>query len=74
MTLALIAIGNTYNQKKDYKIAIGYYQQAEVLAKKIGVDYQLSESFDALAQSFARISEFEQAYHYQKLLSEIKEF
>ena len=73
MTLALISLGNTYNKEGDYKTAIENYKKAEVLARDIGVNYQLEATFKALALSYATISDFEQAYLYQKLFSEIKD-
>lgn len=73
MTLALIALGDVYNKEGSYKTAINYYKQAEELAQNIGVDYQLERTFKALALSYATISDFEQAYIYQKLFSEIKD-
>lgn len=73
MTLSLIALGNTKVDEGDYRAAINYFKQAEVLAKEIGVNYQLETTFESLAQSYAAISEFEQAFQYQKLFSEIKD-
>ena len=73
MTLALIALGNTYNKEGKYKTAISYYLQAEELAREIGVDYQLERTYKSLATSYATISDFELAYLYQKLFSEIKD-
>jgi len=73
MTLSLIALGNSKVDEEYYGTAINYFKQAELLAREIGVNYQLETTFESLAQSYATISEFEQAYHYQKLFSEIKD-
>lgn len=73
MTIVLIALGNTCKKQGNYKTAIAHYKEAEILARGIGVDYQLEEAYRSLATSFATIYNFEQAYHYQKLYSEIKD-
>ena len=72
-TLALIALGNTSYKEGNYKKAIEYYTQAEIIAREIKVNYQLEEIFRSLASTYATTSNFERAYNYQKLFSDYKD-
>lgn len=73
ITRALFALGGIEKEMRNYNTAISYYKQAEVHAKEVDLIYELSNTYEALALSYAEISNYAKAYHYEKLFLDIKD-
>lgn len=73
ITRALFALGGIEKEMRNYNTAISYYKQAEVHAKEIDLIYELSRTYEALSISYAAISNYKKAYHYEKLFLHIKD-
>lgn len=73
ITRALFALGGIEKEMRNYNTAISYYKQAEVYAKEVDLIYELSHTYEALALSYAEISNYAKAYHYEKLFLDIKD-
>ncbi|MBN2174853.1 MAG: tetratricopeptide repeat protein [Bacteroidales bacterium] len=73
LTQSLIGLGNTYNQFGLYTTAISTYSRALEIAKEINAGYQIKESYEGLSESYAKIKDFNKAYQYQFLLTQIKD-
>ncbi|MBA3680780.1 MAG: tetratricopeptide repeat protein [Bacteroidetes bacterium] len=66
-------IGVLYYDKKDYKRSIEYYLKALELRKEIGDINELGESYLTLSNSYKEIKNFENAYKFHVLYSNIND-
>ncbi|MCX6231990.1 MAG: tetratricopeptide repeat protein [Bacteroidetes bacterium] len=73
MTISLLGLASTYQQKGDLKIAESYYLQAKEIAYNLHAFSELKQVYEGLAKNFASLKEFANAYTYQQLLLDIKD-
>lgn len=73
MAQSLLSLANTYELQGDSKKAITTFNKAKDLSKKIDALYEVQSSYQGLASNFAKMSDFEEAYSYQRLYTEIKD-
>jgi len=70
---ALIALASVYKQN-NYKKALTAYKEAEVLAKAIEANDELRDIYDGMAQLYAAIGDYSNAFKYQSLYLAQKDF
>lgn len=73
MGQALLELAKTYQQKGDMNEAIDYYKRAEKIAAEIGANYELKEIFGGVASALADTRDYEEAYRYQVMESNMKD-
>ena len=73
MTASLLGLAETYDQKGDIVSSILTYKKAEKIAEEIGARNELRAAYDGLATSYATLSDYNNAYKYQTLLTDIKD-
>ena len=73
ITIALVNIANTQFESGDVKSALSNFQKAEKIAVETGSNYELKESYQGLAKTYARLTDYKRAYQYQDLLIGIKD-
>lgn len=73
MVISLLGLADMYMKQENYKDALASYKQAETIAKEINVGYELKNTYEGLALAYSRLSDFTNAYKYQKLLTGIKD-
>ena len=73
MAKSLLGMADTYKHKGDTKAALETYKKAEAIAKEIGANLELKKSYEGLAASFSTLKDFENAFKYQALLTDIKD-
>lgn len=74
MTQAYLYIGDAYYKKGDYKSSIEAYDKAREFALKISnKNIDLKNSYLGLSLSYAKIKDFENAYKYDQLFSQVKD-
>ncbi len=73
MTAALLGLAETYTEQGDVKSAVATYRRAEDIAEEIGAKGELMEAYSGLADAYAELSNFNKAYRYQALLTDIKD-
>jgi len=74
MAQSLLGIAQIDTSRGDYKSALPVYKDAEVLLRQIGLDesYDLVVAYEGLAQSYAHMKDFANAFVYQSLLINLK--
>ena len=73
MGQALLELAKTYRQRGDMKEAIDYFKQAEKIASEIGAKYELKEIFGGIASVLADNMDYDEAYRYQLMESNMKD-
>lgn len=73
MTQSLLGLGNAYLKQGEFKLAIASYKQADSTAKDISANNELKEIYEGLANSFSKLHDFDNAFKYQTLLTDIKD-
>lgn len=73
MTTSLLGLAETYDRQGNLISAISTYRIAEKIAEEIGAKNELSNAYQGLAESYATRLDYDSAYQYQTLLTEIKD-
>jgi class 3 adenylate cyclase len=73
MIRALLGLSETYTLQGNSKKALKSYRESEFLAEEIRANYELETTYSGLAQTYANLSDFNSAYKYQSLLTDIKD-
>ncbi|MEN9570466.1 MAG: hypothetical protein RL172_1697 [Bacteroidota bacterium] len=74
MTQATLLSGDAFFQKGDYSASIDAYKKAQELALKIsGKNIELKNSYHGLSQCYAKLKDYENAYKYDQLFSQVKD-
>ena len=73
MAQCLLGLATTYEMKNDYQSAVTAYQDARVIAETIGATYELKDAYEGLANSYAGLSDFQNAFKYNTLFTGIKD-
>ena len=70
---SLRGLGDVYVKKGDYKKAIEYYKRAEIPALEIRANNELKDLYQEMSKAYANSAEYENAYKYHALFSNIKD-
>jgi len=73
MTVSLLGLAETYVQHGDRKSAISTYRNAEKLAEEIGAKFELRTAYEGLASTYAKLNDYNNAFRYQTMLTEIND-
>ncbi len=73
MTATLLGLAETFLAAGNYKSAIITYDKARGLAEEIGAKKELRQAYEGLSASYAKMSDFGNAFKYQTLLTNIKD-
>jgi len=69
----LLGMAQTYSFMGDDKMALNAFDEARKTAVEIGSNYQLKDAYRGIANSYAKMDDFENAFKYQTLFSDIKD-
>jgi adenylate cyclase len=69
----LLGIAKTYSLTGNEKMALNAYEEARITAAEIGSNYELKDAYQGMANTYAKLADFENAYKYQTLFSDIKD-
>lgn len=73
MTQSLLGLAETYDLKGDISSSISAFSQAQTIAEAIGARIEIKDSYEGLAKAYARIFDYNNAYKYQTLFTNIKD-
>ncbi len=73
MAQASLSLADTYDQQGDIPLSIGHFMRAKEIAASIGASYVLQDAYNGLAQTYARVPDYANAYKYQQLYISIKD-
>ncbi len=74
MAQSTLYLGDTYSKKGDDKLAIDAYNKAVTFALKMSdKSIELKNAYSGLSTSFAKLKDFESAYKYDVLYSQVKD-
>lgn len=73
MAQACLGLADTYVKMKDIKSAVSTFNKAKIIAEELGLDYELQDAYRGLAQSYAKESDYFNAYFNQILLTNIND-
>ena len=73
MTASLLGLAETYVQQGDIVSSILTYKKAEEIAEEIGARNELRAAYEGLASSYEKFADYNNAFVYQKLLTDIKD-
>lgn len=73
MAQSAIGLANTYELQGKTTEAIDAYESAKDFATEISADYELEDAYKGLAENYARLSDFGNAYKYKDLLIDIRD-
>ena len=73
MTASLLGLAETYVQQGDIVSSILTYKKAEKTAEEIGARNELRAAYEGLASSYEKFADYNNAFMYQKLLTDIKD-
>ena len=69
----LLGMAQTYSLMGDDKMALNAFDEARKTAVEIGSNYELKDSYRGIANTYAKMDDFENAFKYQTLFSDIKD-
>ncbi|MEP7109840.1 MAG: adenylate/guanylate cyclase domain-containing protein [Ferruginibacter sp.] len=70
---SLMGLGDVFVKKSDNKNALGFYKKAETLALEISARQELKDLYEKMSRSYAESADFNSAFKYQSLFSNIKD-
>ena len=73
ITRSLLSLAKTYEKLGETGNSLETYQEAKKMAEEIGSNYELKDAYEGISDSYANLSDYMNAYKYQKLLLEIKD-
>ncbi len=73
MAQSLLALADTYEQMGEIKLSIETFKRASELSVEINASYVLKDTYQGLAQTFAKLPDYQNAYKYQSLYNDIKD-
>ena len=73
MTATLLGLADTYTHQGDVRSAVSTYIRAEQIAREIGAKNELRDAYMALSRAYEGLSDYDSAYYYQVLLTDIKD-
>ncbi len=69
----LLGIAQTYSLMGNEKMALNAFNEARTTSAEIGSNYQLKDAYRGMANTYAKLADFENAYKFQTLFSDIKD-
>jgi len=69
----LLGMAQTYSLIGDDKMALNAFDEARKTAVEIGSNYELKDAYRGIANTYAKMDDFENAFKYQTLFSDIKD-
>ncbi len=74
MSQSLLGLADSYRQKGNASVAIGYYKQVESISKGVSsANYELEAAYKGQAMAYANLSDFKNAFYYETLFTGIKD-
>lgn len=73
MASALLALAETYLKRGDRSLALKAYEKAREIGEAISVPEELKVAYTGLSEIYSTLKDFEKAYKYQSLLTQIKD-
>jgi class 3 adenylate cyclase len=73
MATSLLSLAETYELLGNRKAALQAYERARQIGEEIGVPEELRDAYTGLAQIYAQQRDFEKAFRYQTLLTQVKD-
>ena len=74
MAQSLLGLGDVYKEQGDNTKAVDFYKQAKTIAEGISkANYVLQETYFGLANSYAKLSDYKNAFKYQTLYTDTKD-
>jgi serine phosphatase RsbU (regulator of sigma subunit) len=73
MCVSIYSLGENYYHRKKYAEGIGYVNQALEMATTFGAKDLIKYGYETLAKMYAEQKNYNKAYEYQKLFTEIKD-
>ena len=70
---SLLSLGFTQNKKGDVAGSIRTYKRAQKISEEIKAKQEIKKSYEALAEAYARLGDFKDAFNYEYLLTQIKD-
>jgi signal transduction histidine kinase/CheY-like chemotaxis protein len=70
---ALLGLANTYEEKSNSTLALAYYTKAGNIAREIGSNNELKDSYEGLALLYSRLGDYKNAFKNQQLLTAIRD-
>ncbi len=70
---ALLGLANTYQEKNNSALALAYYLKAQTIAKEIGSNNELKDSYEGLALLYSKLGDYKNAFKNQQLLTVIRD-
>jgi signal transduction histidine kinase/CheY-like chemotaxis protein len=70
---ALLGLANTYEEKSNSTLALAYYTKAGTIAREIGSNNELKDSYEGLALLYSRLGDYKNAFKNQQLLTAIRD-
>jgi signal transduction histidine kinase/CheY-like chemotaxis protein len=70
---ALLGLANTYKKKNNSALALAYYTKAQTIAKEIGSNNELKDSYEGLALLYSKLGDYKNAFKNQQLLTAIRD-
>jgi adenylate cyclase len=73
MTQSLLGLAETYDLQGDIPSSISAFRQALAIAEEIGARIERKDAYEGLANAFAKTLDYNNAYKYQTLFTNIKD-
>ncbi len=73
MAQALLSLADTYREKGDLREAVATFSEARTIASEVGALYELQDAYSGLAKSYSKVHDYERAFTYLNLYSEMKD-
>ena len=70
---SLLSLAKTQKKKGDLLKSIETYRRAQQISEQINARQEIKKSYEALAESYAEVGNFKNAYQYETLLTSIKD-
>jgi tetratricopeptide (TPR) repeat protein len=73
MTHTLLGLAETSSAAKNNKSAVNTYNEARKIAEEIGAKKELRQAYEGLSSSYAKMTDYVNAYKFQTLFTNIKD-
>ncbi len=73
MAQSLLSLADTYDQMGNVPLSIENFIYSQDISEEIGATYVLQDAYKGLAQTYAKVPDYPNAFKYQSLYNEIKD-
>ena len=70
---ALLGLATTFERQGKTRLALETYMAVEVISKEIGGNYELKDAYKGIANAFAKLGDFSNAFKYQEFYDSVKD-